>query len=776
MLSHFRKPMILKGVPGYITLLICILACESPYNSRHNATLPDVSYLEPYDISWNTPSQNQSGSMPLGNGEVGINVWMTPEGVLHMYLAKTDAFNENAQLLKLGKIALTLNPNPFRDTSAFLQKLILKDGSIRIASAPKDTQPNTEILIWVDANNSVVQLDIVSDQPRSLSVTLDMWRKDTTALTGFDRQAVYGMANYPDSVYVYPDILLDVASDQITWAHRNDTSIWPLTLMHQGLAHLISEQVDPLLHHTFGAIIKGTALRKIDTYTLESQQPLRQHSLSISIHSGQYADLQDWYNALEEQIQATESQSLAIRYHEHQHWWRNFWKRSYLVPMGSTSADTVAQGYILQRFMTACAGRGKLPIKFNGSLFTVGGHDSTRQFTYNADYRKWGGPYWFQNTRLIYWPMLASGDFEMMIPLFDMYMRCLPLAKARVQSYFNHKGAMFPETMYFWGAYAIDNYGWDRTDKPPQYIENNYIRYHYEGALELVSLMIDYYRYTQNRAFLQDTLLPFSEAIFTFYFEHYDTKAQRQIRIYPAQALETYRDVVNPTPVISGLKWNLEQLIQYTRTQVAEDQIQTWQNRLNRLPPIPIASIENKQQIAAAHDTLSPQPQNSENAELYAIFPFRVFGMGKPSIDVARNTFLNRTVKGAIGWRQDDTQAAYLGLTREAESLLVHRMGIWHPESRFPAFWGPNFDWIPDQTHGSNGMKALQTMLLQPVGDSLLLFPAWPRQWDVNFRLHAPQQTIVSGRLENGTLRDLHVSPQHRQNDVLNLLDQSYPN
>ena len=31
----------------------------------------------------------------------------------------------------------------------------------------------------------------------------------------------------------------------------------------------------------------------------------------------------------------------------------------------------VTQGYVLQRFVSACAGRGAYPIKFNGSIFTM---------------------------------------------------------------------------------------------------------------------------------------------------------------------------------------------------------------------------------------------------------------------------------------------------------------------------------------------------------------------------------------------------------------------
>jgi alpha-L-fucosidase 2 len=98
---------------------------------------------------------------------------------------------------------------------------------------------------------------------------------------------------------------------------------------------------------------------------------------------------------------------------------------------------------------------------------------------------------------------------------------------------------------------------------------------------------------------------------------------------------------------------------------------------------------------------------------LYAVFPFRLFGVGKPELETGRLTFEKRTVKGNNGWRQDDTQAAMLGMTQVAADYIVERAKTKHEESRFPAFWGPNMDWIPDQDHGGNLMMALQTMLMQ---------------------------------------------------------------
>lgn len=60
---------------------------------------------------------------------------------------------------------------------------------------------------------------------------------------------------------------------------------------------------------------------------------------------------------------------------------------------------TVTRGYALQRYMLACAGRGAYPIKFNGSLFTVDTYDRPGPAGgLDADFRRWGGPYWFQKT------------------------------------------------------------------------------------------------------------------------------------------------------------------------------------------------------------------------------------------------------------------------------------------------------------------------------------------------------------------------------------------
>ncbi len=61
-------------------------------------------------------------------------------------------------------------------------------------------------------------------------------------------------------------------------------------------------------------------------------------------------------------------------------------------------------------------------------------------------------------------------------------------------------------------------------------------------------------------------------------------------------------------------------------------------------------------------------------------------------------------------------------------------------------------------------------MLMQTIGDKIVLFPAWPKDWDADFKLHAPKNTTVKCSLENGEIVSLKVIPERRSKDVV-LLD-----
>ena len=68
------------------------------------------SKLDPYNVVWTSQSKSPSGSMPLGNGDIGANLWVDEQGQLCLYISKTDAFSEIGRLLKVGKVILRTKP------------------------------------------------------------------------------------------------------------------------------------------------------------------------------------------------------------------------------------------------------------------------------------------------------------------------------------------------------------------------------------------------------------------------------------------------------------------------------------------------------------------------------------------------------------------------------------------------------------------------------------------------------------------------------------------
>ncbi len=715
-----------------------------------------------YGLTWDSPGLISLNSVPLGNGDCAVNAWVDERGDLLLYLAKSDAWSENGRLQKLGRIRIAFSPSPFGSTTSYGEALNIVRGLFSVAAGSGPDAPRLDLR--VDAHHPAVIATVTSPVPLSARVSLELWRTAPRALrTGEEVHSAYGLSDGNGApVIVDPDSVLRTKGNRIRWFHRNTRSVWADNLRLQELDPTAAGP-DPLLGTTTGGIMEGTGLVARGDTVLVSRQPSRTLRLVITLHTAERDTRGRWLAQAEARAAAIAKVKEDRMRAAHEQWWASFWERSYIIVSSEDTTQraataTVTRGYALQRYMLASAGRGAYPIKFNGSLFTVDTyHRPGPAGGLDADFRRWGGPYWFQNTRLAYWPMLAAGDLDLMKPFFAMYTAALPLRRAATKKYYGHDGAYFPETMNFWGTYTNTNYGIDRTGLSPGLTANTYIRYHWNSGLELSMMMLDHYAYRPDPRFVRTTLLPLASDVLRFFGKHWPRGVNGVIRFSPSQALETYQsDVVDPMPDIAGIQVVASRMLALPESLTTPALRDEWRDLLRALPPLP-TRVEGKDTLLAPAARYGGRG-NIENPELYAIFPYRIFGMEKPGLAMARRSFEKRVTTENGGWQQHSIQAAVLGLTNTASALVVDNFSRPDTLCRFPAFWGPNYDWTPDQDHGSAAMIALQNMVVQEKDGQAVLLPAWPSNWDVAFRLHVPGNAAITGLIARGKIQHLDIT------------------
>lgn len=751
---------------GRHSILSILSVAAFGLSACHSERCSAATSLEECNVVWETPSGDSSGSMPIGNGDIGLNVWTEDNGDLLLLISKTDSWDENNELFKLGRIRVVLSDaeqgaSPFGKGEFLRQQLRLREGCIEIVGGKRNAR--SILRVWVDANRPVIRVESESRAKLAMTVKLEVWRTEPRMFTEVEFGSNRDVET-ADKGVVTPDVVVDDVGDSLTWYHRNESSIWPVGMRLQGMESVMDQFADPLLRRTFGATVRGEGFAKKDSKTLSSVGASTHHCVGIYPLTTQTPTVAAFLSQIKDQAVAVDAVAIAEARRQHEEWWGNFWDRSWIRVSGDNDAQKVAQAYTLQRWISACNGRGNAPIKFNGSIFTVEWREKGK-IKSNPDYRRWGSAYWWQNTRLPYWPMLASGDYDLMQPMFKMYMDSLPLAMARNRIWFNCEGAFMPETMNSWGMYCNIDYGWKRDGLAVSEMVNPYIRWIYSSGLDLTMMMLDYYEHTGDEKMAREMLVPWADAMLRYFDTRYKRDAEGKLLLDPTQSIETYQSgVTNDTPTVAGLHAVLPRLLSLPAELTGEEIRTRWTRLLGEIPELPIGERAGKRVILPAK-TFGDRG-NCENPELYTIFPFRIYGVDKPDLQLAQNTYDARVEKSFFGWQQTATQAAMLGRADEARRMLVENAKGKDKESRFPAFWGPNYDWVPDQDHGGNILNALQSMILLAEGRRIVLFPAWPSGWDVDFKLHAPFKTVVEGKVRDGKLSELSVTPPERMKDV----------
>jgi hypothetical protein len=744
--------------------------------------------LDQYNIVWTTQSQNSSESMPCGGGDIGLNVWVEKGDIL-FYLSRSGAFDENNVFPKFGRVRLKISPNPF-EKGVFKQELKLKEGYVEISGTNAGT--NTLVKIWVDVFKPVINVETESSKPVSVEAIYENWRMNDLEWTNQKMtNASLGFRDAPMNAIIRKDSI-GFNQDKIVFYHRNrDESLFDFTVKQQDLVPIKDQLWNPLKNLTFGGEMIGNNMEVVGTiigryadtdfkgWKLKTKKPSRNNHLSVIMHVDNTASIEVWKKGLYE-IEAKAILQQEIAKEKTLRWWNEFWNRSYInifpdIPNAKSQEWQVGRNYQLFRYQLACNAFGKYPTKFNGGLFTFDPSYIDKSLPFTPDHRNWGGgTHTAQNQRLVYFPMFKSGDFDMLAPQLNFYLQALGNAEKRTEYYWGHKGASFTEQLEQFGLPLATSYGWKRPDYFPKGVEYNYwLEYLWDTQMEFCLMMLDLDRYSGQDI---SKYIPFIESCLTFFDEHYQKEALLRGRqpldgngkliLYPGTGAETYKMAYNSTSTIAGLQTVLTRLLELSDKYISSEKRKHWGAMLNRIPPIAFREKDG-------HRTISPawtwaRINNQEIPQLYPVFPYGIYGIGKPDLDVAINTWKQGTdlpiQKNYISWHQDAIFCARLGLTNEAAAITIQKLR--DSERRFPTFWGPGHDWVPDHNWGGSGMIGLQEMLMQTVDNKIFLFPSWPKDWDVSFKLHAPYATTIEGELKAGKIVSLKVTPESRKSDI----------
>ena len=646
--------------------------------------------------------------MPVGNGDAAALVWCAVVSqnntVVKVLLSKSDAFDENHNLLKIGTVRVTL------------QRWMGSRCMLHLANSTVEVEVEMcKIIVSVDTAVNIVRVSARGTGGGScgtLHVAAQGLRQSKKKIPSQWERA------YCDQKHTSADVVTASGDDgMLSWEHRNGGStVVGDSMKSQG--GFVSG-ADPLSGKVFGALVEcEPKCEKDPNVTLGLRTVMTGLPQEIVIH-----------------LVGSRPNEGKLKWQ-----WNEFWSRSFF----QTNIPQLTSAYLHQRYLTAIQAYGQLPVKFNGGLFTL------------SDDRRWGGLYWWQNTRLAYLPALFNGDHDQLESLYHMYESFLPLAMERCEKFFNlKKCAYFVETATVGGTMADGAWGYgcsaQRVGLPPWMALNPFTRHEHQMGLELLQMMLDHMSFQGHD---DKHLLVRYQKLFTpviNFYKHRYPRVSNKVRIHPANGLETYQseDVEDPVPEIAALRVLLSSA----------------KMDLSWVPDIPL-----RDGVLQPAKTFGER-KNQENVALYAVHPYRLHLRGMVSVSVARATYHRRPYHCNVGWCQDIMDAALLGIWEDVEKMAFDRVKKGTlPEWQYPYFAPAFQDEAPNQEHFPVLSTALQFAILQWSDGSptLSLLPAWPCHWDLHVKMHAPNRTVIElGYRQKDGVWLLKVSPGERLRNVV---------
>jgi hypothetical protein len=490
-------------------------------------------------------------------------------------------------------------------------------------------------------------------------------------------------------------------------------------------------------------------------------------------------------------------------------WWRAFWAKGYVkLASPDGSAELVQQHYHYFLYLMGSSSRGKFPPKFNGMIWSTGG-----------DLRTWGAQHWFANLSCYYEALPAANHLELMDSMFDMYSGAQAACEIAAQQEWGSQGAYIPETMYFDGLEKLPEdiaaemrelyllrKPWDqRSAKFIEYSEHrhphssrwNWIQkaawidgrlidtergfgpYGPVSHIMGTSAKVPYlywrrYAYTADREWLKNRAYPMLKDAAEFYrnFPGLAKEADAQYHIHRVNSNESVWGARDTDEDLSALRGLLAAAIRASEILDADADLRAkWRELLDNLTPLatsddadalkpegyqgprvwvrgrkPVVNQNGRGFLPDANslpawffDLCGPDSADANNT-LSAIL------RGEPGPETPVNLLSKVAIAAAIQGRSQAFRYLVVNQLRgRVNAVLPNRMSLRE---------GPQ---ALDAEALGRASDALQRALIDSAGPAIRLFPAWPREWDTEFRLLARGGFVVTASMKKGQVERVEL-------------------
>jgi hypothetical protein len=385
------------------------------------------------DLSYDKPVVRSEEGLPIGNGRMGSLIWTTPTA-LHFQINHVDLFCMGNNTLSFPKghtdyssgcgyvdINLVDYGEDVFVGRAFNQHLSVYEGLATAAG----NRIKSRALAWSNGDVIATELDDQRRKPGAIHIDLRMLRY---AVNYVERQNFLLSSNHAAQVRIG----LHTATSKLE--------------IRAGRILLIQDFREGTFYSA-SAVAIGIVGRKSkadyynETTVRLSAEPGRGTFTILTASAVSYDPKQDVADLALRQLNAAQAESFDELLRDNQNWWSGYWAKGFVhLHSADGVADEVEKNYTYFLYIMASCSRSEYMPRFCGMLWGSDG-----------DLRMWGSQYWWNNQGTYFNGLTPANRPELMAPMFATYSRNFESFSRAARQQWGSQGVWIPETTWFDG-------------------------------------------------------------------------------------------------------------------------------------------------------------------------------------------------------------------------------------------------------------------------------------------------------------------------------------